>query len=188
MECYEIDRETFYTIIAQYVSTQIIQSKGPKRNLSRIVDILKSFPLFASLNSDQLISIANNFIYYKYKAGDTIISNDSGVNLNATCIDFHIINSGVVHVYHDDSSNVISTGHIIGELQGTFDGMDNSILAVAEEDVETLSIPKNVYSDIIKTVLNNFPVDRATSKHSEDGSSSTPRVQKVSHVPQRLLK
>lgn len=165
MNCIEIDKDSFFTYIFPYISPKTYQKKSKNQKINKIKEILKQFPIFSTLPSDHLTSIANSFLCLKFTDGDTILDAEKSQNF----IPFHIIYSGSVQVYNGDESSILSNGNYIGNLQIDYEQTEKlNLTVVAMGDVEFLSLSKQIYNELVKTICSRKLSDRITSLFDEN--------------------
>jgi CRP/FNR family transcriptional regulator/CRP/FNR family cyclic AMP-dependent transcriptional regulator len=111
-------------------------------------DLLRSIPLFASLESDALAELASRLTPRKYRRGETIFHKDDPGSA------LYIIENGNVKITSPSSEggelilNIHTDGDFFGELS-ILDGAARSASAVAMEATQVLVLQRNEFLDVI---------------------------------------
>lgn len=112
------------------------------------IDLLKSIPLFASLEHDALSELARKLTSCRYKRGEVIFhKDDTGAAL-------YIIENGKVKIAAPSPDgnelilNILADGDFFGELS-ILDGAPRSASATAMETTQALTLQREDFLDVI---------------------------------------
>lgn len=113
--------------------------------------ILKFFPLFADLNTEELEMVSQRMVERKFKKNNLIIFEDDVGN------SLFVIKKGRVkisHISHDGAEAILAIlgqGDFFGELS-VIDGLGRSASVTSIEDVELIMLRRSDFIDILEKV------------------------------------
>lgn len=112
------------------------------------INLLRSIPLFTSLESDALAELASRLTPRKYRRGETIFHKDDPGSA------LYIIENGKVKITSPSSEggelilNILADGDFFGELS-ILDGAARSASAIAMEATQALVLQRDDFLDVI---------------------------------------